>query len=96
MLKVLVGNKSDLEELREVTFEQGQKYADEHEMLFFECSAKAGFNVEEIFRESAERIYGKVLMDEDIASNNFGISLGNQLASNRNLLVFHSNRGCSC
>ncbi|CAO3701341.1 unnamed protein product [Rhizopus microsporus] len=42
---VLVGNKSDLSDKREVTVEEGEKRAKELHVMFIETSAKAGHNV---------------------------------------------------
>ena len=47
--KVLVGNKSDREEARKVTFDEGAKLAKEFNMQFFETSAKTNYNVNETF-----------------------------------------------
>lgn len=47
---ILIGNKSDLEQLRMILPEDGEKMAQELECLFFEASAKTGENVEIIFR----------------------------------------------
>lgn len=35
----LIGNKSDLESTREVTYEEAQQFADEHGLMFVEASA---------------------------------------------------------
>jgi len=48
---ILVGNKSDLENLREVTKEEAINYAKEHRMPFFETSALTSNNVEEVFKD---------------------------------------------
>ena len=57
---ILVGNKSDLSEQREVSIEEGQKLADKYGMKFFECSGKTGNNVEEIFYKSLDDIAKKI------------------------------------
>jgi Ras-related protein Rab-6A len=48
----LVGNKNDLAENRAVTFEEGQKFAQEHDFIFQETSAKTGDGFSELFYKS--------------------------------------------
>ena len=48
---VLVGNKNDLENRRRVTYEEGQTFALNNGFLFFETSAKTGFNVDKSFQQ---------------------------------------------
>jgi GTPase SAR1 family protein len=60
VLLVLVGNKYDLKERRQVTFEEGQEYAKKNKMIFFECSAKSGYNIEEVFTESAKCVANRI------------------------------------
>ena len=60
VLMVLVGNKNDLEERREVSYNEGSIFAQKNGMLFFECSAKTGNNVEQIFMESTREIYKRI------------------------------------
>ena len=57
---VLVGNKSDLEDKRQVNTEEGQQLADKYGIPFYEASAKTGQNVEEIFYNSADEIAKKI------------------------------------
>ena len=40
VLLILVGNKSDMESTRQVTYDQGKEYAEKMNLLFFETSAK--------------------------------------------------------
>ena len=47
--KVIVGNKSDREEARKVSYDEGAKLAKEFNMQFFETSAKTNYNVNETF-----------------------------------------------
>ena len=60
MTLVLVGNKTDLEESREVTYEEGEHYAKEHGMQFFETSAKTAEKVPDIFSRSANKVNDKI------------------------------------
>ena len=53
---VLIGNKSDLEELREVSTEEAQSYAEINNMAYFETSAKLSVNVEEVFHFIADKL----------------------------------------
>ena len=60
ILICLVGNKTDLEEKRVVSKEEGQKFADDNGLLFFETSAKSGENIEEMFNKCTEDIVTKI------------------------------------
>ena len=62
---VLVGNKTDLGEKRQVTAEEGDAKAKEHSILFIETSAKAGFNIKALFRKIASALPG--MEDSSIA-----------------------------
>ena len=53
---VLVGNKSDLVEQREVTSEEGELRAKELDVMFTEVSAKNGLNVKSLFRRMASAL----------------------------------------
>jgi Ras-related protein Rab-2A len=48
MTIMLVGNKSDLENRRAVTYTEGKSFADENGLIFLETSAKTDENVEEV------------------------------------------------
>ena len=55
---ILVGNKSDLKDKREVTYEEAKKFKDENMLLYFEeTSAKTGINSKEVFTEAARILY---------------------------------------
>ncbi|KAG1230851.1 hypothetical protein G6F35_001803 [Rhizopus arrhizus] len=55
---VLVGNKSDLSDKREVTTDDGEKRAKELSVMFIETSAKAGHNVKTLFKKIAQSLPG--------------------------------------
>jgi Ras-related protein Rab-6A len=56
----LIGNKIDLENERKVTFEEGQKFADQNNFIFQEVSAKDGTNFQKLFETQLfEAIYNK-------------------------------------
>lgn len=59
---VLVGNKTDLNDKREVTTQQGEDEAKKNGLMFIETSAKAGHNVKALFRRIAQALPG---MDGD-------------------------------
>ena len=60
---ILVGNKVDDEEHRVVQTEEGEKIANEFKLMFFECSAKSGINIDTTFNELIKKTvenYSKV------------------------------------
>ena len=81
VLRVLIGNKTDLEEERKVTKEAGESLANKYGIKFFEVSAKNNINIDELFLDTAKCLLEKnenVFIDENGSSavlNNNGISL---------------------
>lgn len=55
---MLVGNKTDLADKRQVTTEEGEQKAKELNVMFIETSAKAGHNVKQLFRRVAAALPG--------------------------------------
>ena len=76
----LIGNKVDLEDNREVLFEEAKKYAKENGFVYVnETSAKKGLNTKLVFIQAAKILYleylkytnkGKIDENENIKSNN--------------------------
>ena len=56
----LVGNKSDLEDKRQITYEEGEELAQRNSMIFFETSALNGKNVDKMFYTITESIIKKI------------------------------------
>ncbi len=78
ILICLIGNKTDLEEKREVSYEEGKNFAEENNLLFFETSAKDGNNIQEIFFESANFLVDKIENGEiNLEAPNTGIKINN-------------------
>ena len=62
---VIVGNKGDGDiESREVTFEQGLKFAVEAKAPFMEASAKTGLNIDDVFYTLSKRFDAVELMKD--------------------------------
>lgn len=55
---MLVGNKTDLAEKRQVSTEEGEKRSKEMNVMFIETSAKTGYNVKNLFRKVAAALPG--------------------------------------
>ena len=89
---VLVGNKCDLEDKRKVTTEEGEQMAKNHNLIFFETSAKTGDNVDKIFEESAKEINKKINEGYyDLESDVCGIKRGLNSAAGRAMYINDGN-----
>ena len=72
---ILVGNKIDDEDHRVVSTEQGEKMAKDFGLMFFECSAKSGVNIDSTFNELVKKTvenYSKVKMEGEKLKNKKG------------------------
>lgn len=85
MVILLVGNKSDLESRRSVSYEEGERFSKRHHMPFVETSAKTGVNIDEVFRRGAEILLEKIEDGSiDITNENSGVKLGPGMIGGRN------------
>eukprot|EP01155_Anaeramoeba_flamelloides_P042933 Anaeramoba_flamelloidesc36719_g1_i2.p1 GENE.c36719_g1_i2~~c36719_g1_i2.p1 ORF type:complete len:206 (+),score=59.42 c36719_g1_i2:29-646(+) len=66
---LLIGNKKDMEDDREVTTEEGKNYAKENNMSFLETSAKDNLNVEKAFIQVLEQCVENNIFDVLQATN---------------------------
>lgn len=97
----LVGNKTDLgNDKRQVSTEEGEEKATKDDLLFMECSAKAGYNVKSLFRKLATSLPGST-----DTSNGAGASAGGSGAGGSNLIDIKLSqapanldevKGCGC
>ena len=99
---VLVGNKIDLENERQILYEEGASFAEKNNMLFIETSAKTGQNIENLFLKSVE-VINERLNDGyyDLTNGSCGIKKGNDETSSNNNIVLNkenieNNKGGSC
>lgn len=66
---VLVGNKTDLTERRQVSVEEGEDKSTKEGIMFIESSAKAGFNIKALFRKLATALPGMETAQAQPAAN---------------------------
>ena len=67
----LIGNKADLEDEREVTSNEAEKFKEENGIHYFgETSAKSGLNAKEVFIEAAKLLYNEHLKYKVRANKN--------------------------
>lgn len=72
--KMILGNKCDMEDKRQVNKERGDSIAREHCIPFLETSAKSNINVETAFMDLAQAILNKTPGKDD-AQNKAGVDM---------------------
>ena len=71
VVKLLVGNKIDLEEQRKITYQQGSEFAESYGMSFIETSVKNNANVNEAFEKLGREI---MVLTANEKEKNIGVS----------------------
>ncbi|CAG7836495.1 unnamed protein product [Allacma fusca] len=92
---MLIGNKNDMEDQREVRKEEGEVYAEEHGLIFKETSARTGVEVQDAFILAAKTIFWKVkLGDLNISriSDSFKIGMDQHVKPSKSLSL--ANKCC--
>ena len=65
-----MGNKTDLNDKREVTTQQGEDEAKKNNLMFIETSAKLGHNVKSLFKRIAQALPGMEGTDAAVQASN--------------------------
>jgi Ras-related protein Rab-6A len=86
---VLVGNKTDLNDKREVTTQQGEDEAKRNNLMFVETSAKLGHNVKTLFKRIAQALPGMEGSDASAQAANQMIDVKTPAAPTQQ-------EGCAC
>lgn len=85
---VLVGNKTDLNDKREITQAQGEEEAKKNNLMFIETSAKVGHNVKTLFRRIAQALPGMEGESQQGQSQMIDVNINPSQST--------ENQGCSC
>ena len=81
---ILIGNKNDLENERQVSYQEGESFAKENGLLFLETSAKTANNIAEAFNLSAMKILNNIPKNvETIPKDNIKIDIDD---NNKNVI----------
>lgn len=59
-VKIVVGNKTDVNHQRAVSIEEAKELAEMHNAMFVECSAKTSTGVNHLFYELAQKVSSKI------------------------------------
>ena len=72
---MIIGNKIDKEDERQVTYEEGKNLADENKLTFFETSALNGGNVDEAFLNFANEVLDNLKANTSLNKDNDSFSI---------------------
>ncbi len=81
---LLVGNKCDLEHIRSVPDDEGQQFANQNNLTFFESSSKNSYNVFNIFQFITESIVNDIKNGNLILDKLTGIVKNNKIDNYKN------------
>ncbi|KAF5458155.1 hypothetical protein F2P56_022210 [Juglans regia] len=90
---VLVGNKTDLVDKRQVSIDEGDAKSREFGVMFIESSAKAGFNIKPLFRKIAAALPGMETLSSAKQEDMVDVNLKPTVNSSH---TQQKEGGCSC
>lgn len=91
---ILVGNKSDMENERVVTYDRGKQLANQLGLEFFETSAKENINVKDVFERLVDIICDKMSDGLDSDQSMTNMNRGTRLTDNP--MPDNQNNNCQC
>ena len=92
-----LGNKIDMSNERDVTFEEASRFAEENGLIYIEASAKTGENVEDAFLKTAKMIMKSI--DDgtiDLNAADTGIQTRAPASKAATLSAPANKNGCAC
>ena len=95
VLRILVGNKCDLEKQRNVTKEEANELAEKLGIKYIETSAKDTINIETLFVDTAKYLLSKQI-NKSGNSNNMGAKNGIDLNNNNQTPQKNNNNYSYC
>ncbi|KAK9786803.1 hypothetical protein WJX73_006857 [Symbiochloris irregularis] len=96
VIVVLVGNKTDLVDKRQVSIEEGDAKAREFNVMFIETSAKAGFNIKALFRKIAAALPGMQSLSSQRQEELVDVNLSSNTTANKAGSANASASSCAC
>jgi small GTP-binding protein len=79
---LLIGNKIDLEDKRDVTKEEGEEKAKSFGLAFLETSALTGENIDKVFDHMLKEVYNKITIEKKNSGEIDYINIGNNIEIN--------------
>ncbi|CBY19305.1 unnamed protein product [Oikopleura dioica] len=91
---MLVGNKTDLSDKRQVSVDEGERKAAELKVMFIETSAKTGYNVKQLFRRVAAALPGMEVKEDK--ENLVEVNLQKHQSQDNSSSAIKEAGGCQC
>ena len=79
---LLIGNKKDLEDKRDVTKEEGEEKAKSFGLAFLETSALTGENIDKVFDYMLKEVYNKITIEKKNSGEIDYINIGKNIEIN--------------
>ena len=86
---VLIGNKSDLVDSREITRAEAENFAKMNKMMYWETSAKEGNNVEEVFTYIGQLLFETYKDENALVGNSLFMNKDNTQSDSKFTNILH-------